>query len=145
MPTEEEWEYAARAGTSTAYWSGGTEGDLDRVGWYRGNSDGKTHAVKSKAAANAWGLHDVHGNVWEWTLSPWPADYADRGDGLDVDPLRSGATAAAAAGGVWRVFRGGGYGSTARVARSAYRNSRLPVDRNWNLGFRVLLPVAPSP
>ncbi len=143
LPTEEEWEYAARAGTSTAYWSGSTESDLARVGWYSGNSDRKTHAVKDKAQANAWGLHDVHGNVWEWTLSPWIDAHAGRSGGINVDPLRPDA-AATAPGGVGRVVRGGGYWSTARSARSACRVSGDPDDRNQNQGFRVLLPVAPS-
>ncbi|MCP5109481.1 MAG: formylglycine-generating enzyme family protein, partial [bacterium] len=142
LPTEEEWEYAARAGTSAAYWSGGSESDLARVGWYAGNSDSKTHAVKGKAA-NAWGLHDVHGNVWEWTLSPRTDNYTGRDAGIDIAPLRSGA-AATASGGVRRVIRGGGYGDTARNARSACRGTRNPVDRSRYQGFRVLLPVAPS-
>ncbi len=139
LPTEEEWEYAARAGTATAYWSGGEENDLARVGWYDGNSDDKTHAVKGKPA-NAWGLHDVHGNVWECTLSPGTDNYAGRDGGIDVDSLRPDAP-----GGVWRVMRGGGFRYPARFARSAFRLDWKPGGRSGSLGFRVLLPVAPIP
>ncbi len=68
LPTEEEWEHACRAGTTTYFYTGDTAEDLDRAGWYRGNSREKTHPVGQKEP-NAFGLYDMHGNVWEWTSS----------------------------------------------------------------------------
>ena len=68
LPTEEEWEYACRAETESRYWSGNKGADLNRVGWYDANSKSHAHRVGRKAA-NPWGLYDVHGNVWEWTVS----------------------------------------------------------------------------
>ena len=79
LPTEAQWEYAARAGTTTRYWSGDSESDLARVGWYSGNSDYSLHDVGEKPA-NPWGLHDVHGNVSEMC-----ADRVRRGGGSHDD------------------------------------------------------------
>ncbi|MBK9649719.1 MAG: formylglycine-generating enzyme family protein, partial [Deltaproteobacteria bacterium] len=91
LPLEPEWEYACRAGTKTRFWSGDTDEDLARVGWHGdygggGNAQGHPHPVAQKPK-NAWGLHDVHGNVWEWCLDE-RGDYAARADGLTVDPRR---------------------------------------------------------
>ena len=142
LPTEEEWEYACRADRSTAYWNGDTEADLAKVGWYESNSGRSTLAVGEKPA-NSWGLYDVHGNVWEWTASPWK-DYSRQATGLTVDPAETPADLAAASPRVRRVFRGGSFWGTAQFARSAYRNHWNPGVRNVDLGFRVLLPFAPS-
>jgi len=129
LPTEAEWEYAARAGTGTRFSSGDAESDLGKAGWYEGNSGSKTHAVGQKAA-NAWGLYDMHGNVWEWTWD-WYGDYPSKA----TDPV-GGKT------GSGRVLRGGGWGSGARGCRAAIRGYYSPSYRGGLLGFR---PVRSSP
>ncbi len=145
LPTEEEWEYACRAGTESCYWSGDKDGDLDHVGWYGSNSDGRTHRVGEKLA-NPWGLYDVHGNVYEWMLSRWTNDYSGREDGVEADPQAGEpADLAEQSSGADRVFRGGSFGYVARNARSANRNWYVPGTEIWfgDQGFRVLLPGAP--
>ncbi len=141
LPTEAEWEYACRAGTQTRYWKGDDDSDLEAVGWYDDNSDDRTHRGGRKPA-NAWGLYDVHGNVWEWTASEWTADYS----GIEIDPSRyTGAEARHARAeltGALRVYRGGSCWYEARSARSACRNWREPRHGLQNHGFRVLRPAA---
>jgi formylglycine-generating enzyme required for sulfatase activity len=145
LPAEEEWEYACRAGMECRYWSGDSEEDLARVGWYDVNSEDRTHRVGEKPA-NPWGLYDVHGNVWEWMLSPWMESYEGREKGLTFDPSAVDADLAAseAPGGGWRVVRGGCYWDDAVVARAAYRNHRYPGVGFGGLGFRVVLPPGPE-
>ncbi len=144
LPTEEEWEYACRAGTESRYWSGDAEADLARAGWYRANSGGRTHRVGGKAA-NPWGLYDVHGNVWEWTLSAGTGEYSGRESGVRIDPSAAGAADLAATPGGGRVVRGGCCWSGARGARSACRDRGDPGSAIRGLGFRVLLPAARAP
>ncbi len=119
LPTEAEWEYACRAGTTAARY-----GDLDSVAWHAGNSGSSTHAVGLKAA-NAWGLYDMLGNVWEWCWDGH-ADYA----GDAVDPLGAGPGAS------HRVYRGGSWNGGARNCRSANRYWYEPGYRYSLLGFR---------
>jgi formylglycine-generating enzyme required for sulfatase activity len=119
LPTEAEWEYAARAGTT-----GATYENLDSVAWYDQNAGVTTHPVRQKQP-NAWGLYDMLGNVWEWT-GDWYAAYA----GLAADP------AGAAAGSI-RVARGGSWSSNARRARAARRRNDPPGFRYEFLGFRL--------
>ncbi|MCA9542479.1 MAG: formylglycine-generating enzyme family protein, partial [Myxococcales bacterium] len=132
LPTEAEWEYAARAGTTTRYWSGDTKADLARVGWYDKNSGGKTHPV-AQMAANPWGLFDVHGNVREWCVD-WLGNYPAE---PQTDPL-------GAPRGEDRVVRGGSFGDSADGARSAGRVRWRPWFRDGHVGFRLARP-APSP
>ncbi len=141
LPTEEEWEYACRGGSESRYWSGDEETDLSRVGWYDANSDDRTHRVGRKLA-NPWGLYDVHGNVWEWTLSERSDNYSGRESGVEVDPAAVDPADPAASSAAERVARGGSYGDLARAARSAYRSHRLSGIVYKHLGFRVCLPAA---
>jgi formylglycine-generating enzyme required for sulfatase activity len=126
LPTEAQWEYACRAGTSGDY-----AGNLDEMGWYGQNSGNKTHPVGQKKA-NGWGLHDMHGNVWEW-CADWYGNYPG---GSVTDPKGP-------VSGSGRVNRGGGWVYSAQDCRSAVRGRSGPGNRSKNLGFRLAL--APSP
>jgi len=120
LPTEAEWEYACRAGTTGPYYT-----DLDRAGWYDGNSGNRTHPVAQKTP-NAWGLYDMHGNVWEW-CQDWHEDYPG-GSVTNPEGPSSGA---------YRVIRGGSWHSIARSCRSAFRSFLTPDLRGSYFGFRV--------
>ena len=122
LPTEAQWEYACRAGEKGPY-SGGT---LDEVGWYGDNSGNQTHEVGQKKP-NAWGLHDMHGNVWEWC-----ADWYE-------DTLKGGADPAGPSSDVLRVCRGGSWIIDASGCRAAPRCRSNPGNRNSVLGFRPAL------
>jgi len=122
LPTEAEWEYAARAGTDLLYAGSNT---VDDVAWYSGNSGDTTHAVATKAP-NAWGLHDMSGNVWEWT---W-----DRHGSYSSSPS---ADPEGPSTGSVRVARGGGWYYGASYARVAHRGDFGPDDRYYGLGFRL--------
>jgi len=131
LPTEAQWEYAARAGSTTALANGnlveigcGLDTNLDAIGWYCGNSDSKTHPVAQKQA-NAWGLFDMHGNIWEW-CSDWYGAYPDTSV-TDPEGPSSGSG---------RVGRGGSYGFYAQHSRSADRYGH--GNNNDNVGLRLL-------
>jgi len=126
LPTEAQWEYAARAGTTASFHAGDSDEDLSRVGWWIGNSGFKTHPVGRKAS-NAWGLYDMHGNVWEW-VQDWYGSYPA---GPVTDPEGPPA-------GSYRVIRGGSWSSSAGLCRSAFRISGDPVGRISALGFRLV-------
>ncbi|MCG8455116.1 MAG: SUMF1/EgtB/PvdO family nonheme iron enzyme [Holophagales bacterium] len=143
LPTEEEWEYACRASSATRFWNGDAESDLAEVGWFDTNSDNRTHAVGERPA-NPWGLYDVHGNVWEWTASRWMADYSEQVEGLQLDPSVAPADLADGGPREPRVIRGGSVWDDAQRCRAAFRSHGGPGLRLVNLGFRVLLPFAPS-
>ena len=134
LPTEAEWEYAARAGTQSAYHSGDGEEALDRAGWYSENAGRTTHPVAQKER-NAWGLYDVHGNVWEWAWDWYASDFYDD-DAASTDPIGPPA-------GDSRVERGGSWGSLARNCRAAFRGRFGPGFRNNYLGFRPARSVNP--
>ena len=125
MPTEAQWESACRAGSTGPY--AGT-GNLDDMGWYNGNSDGKTHPVGQKNQ-NAWGLHDMHGNVEEWCAD---------GDGY----YPSGAVTDPWGMGSGYSYRGGDYRGISSYCRSANRGGTYPGNSSSTLGFR---PVSIQP
>jgi len=128
LPTEAQWEYACRAGTTTKFSFGDEESDLGDYAWYDDNSDDKTHPVGSKLP-NAWGLYDMHGNVWEW-CQDW---YGDDPSGAVTDPTGP-------ADGALRVIRGGSWSNAAGLCRSENRNGNYSSNL-WSshvLGFRVV-------
>ena len=138
LPTEAQWEYAARCGTTTALNSGknltledGECVNLNEVAWYGENSGFKTHPVGQKRA-NAWGLYDMHGNVAEW-CADWYGSYSV---GDLTDPV--GATS-----GVDRVARGGSWSFLAFSCRAARRNSSIPSEPRYYFGFRVVRSSGP--
>jgi len=131
LPTEAEWEYAARAGTTTRYSFGDDDSELGEYAWFNKNSDDKTHPVGEKKA-NPWGLYDVHGNVWEWVQDEWHGNYD--GAPSDGSAWEDGVGAS-------RVNRGGSWFSSDRYCRSAYRGYNDPGYRFRYLGFRLLQEV----
>ena len=126
LPTEAQWEYACRAGTSTAYSTGVLISD--NTGWYNANSSNTTHEV-GKKPANAWGLYDMHGNVWEWC---WDF-FGNYSSAAQTNPT-------GVSSGLTRVTRGGSWYSSSQGLRSACRNGDLPSGQFANLGFRVVRP-----
>ncbi len=152
LPTEAEWEYACRAGTTTAYWFGDDPDELDDYAWYFDNSDDTYQEVGQKEP-NPWGLHDMHGNVAEWVLDQYDENYYAAKDN-NVDPLNIPKTLYP------RVVRGGGWDDDPDMLRSAVREGSSDqwkdqdpqIPRSiWyhtdalGVGFRVVRPmVEPS-
>jgi formylglycine-generating enzyme required for sulfatase activity len=132
LPTESEWEYAARAGTTTATYRGNLQEpyfcdpqpNLEPIAWYCQNSGGTTHQVATRAPNN-WGLYDMLGNVWELCWD-WYGSYP----GAATDPLGS-------ASGSTRVLRGASWSINAQLARAAYRFNNPPGNRSGEGGFRL--------
>ncbi len=127
LPTEAEWEYACRAGTTTRFSFGDDENTLNQYGWCEANSRRQTHPV-GQMEPNAFGLHDMHGNVWEWCWDGYEAGYYAQSPAEDPRGPDGAAN---------RVFRGGDCGGAPLLARLAYGSRRLPVDRDDFLGFRL--------
>lgn len=125
LPTEAQWEYACRAGTTTRFPSGDSDALPGRHAWYGGNSGVKTQPVGEKLA-NPWGLHDINGNVWEWCLD-WYGDYPAEGT---KNPTGPGS-------GEYRVLRGGSLRSGSNHFRPAYRYYGRPDRRSDDVGFRL--------
>jgi len=136
LPTEAEWEYAAKAGTTTDFYSGDVtnqyctpiDRNLDTIGWYCGNSNDKTQEVGQKAP-NDFGLYDMTGNVWEWCWD-WYGSYTNTPETDPRGPVS----------GSYRVRRGGSWFDDASFCRSAFRNVNYPTDRIIAVGFRVVRP-----
>jgi len=136
LPTEAEWEYACRAGTTTPFNTGNNittdQANYDGNYPYNDNASGEyreTTVSVGSFPANRWGLHDMHGNVWEWCWD-WYGDYET---GVQVDPT-------GAASGDYRVRRGGSWDNIVQYLRSAFRNYDNPGDGYDRFGFRVVHP-----
>jgi formylglycine-generating enzyme required for sulfatase activity len=125
LPTEAEWEYAVRAGSSTAYSFGNDPQQLKRHAWYKDNAGGQTHPV-GQLQPNAWGLFDMHGNVWEW-VQDWHGKYPAQ---AVTDPQGSST-------GTHRMRRGCGWNNVAKACRSTNRYSVVGFRDDF-IGFRLL-------
>ena len=130
LPTESEWEYACRAGTTTPWSFGEDEAEIGDYAWYRGNAwdagEPYAHPVGAKLS-NPLGIHDMHGNVWEW-VSDWHGDYSAEPKTDPQGPEK----------GTIRVLKGSGFSSLARAVRSAFRYGYTPKRRFHCIGFRLL-------
>jgi formylglycine-generating enzyme required for sulfatase activity len=134
LPSEAEWEYACRAGTTNAFSFGDSQALAEPFAWTEENSQASTQRVGQKHP-NPWGLHDMHGNVWEWCLD-WFGDYPP---GDVTDPVGP-------ATGKFKVFRGGGWNHEAKFARSSNRFMMAPSNGIYFVGFRLALaPSQPPP
>jgi len=128
LPSEAEWEYACRAGTTTAFSFGDDVKDLGQYAWFTGNAKGNDPPVGVKKA-NPWGLHDMHGYVWEWCADAWHPDYKDAP--ADGRPRQAAKPKE-------RVLRGGAWTTVADECRSAFRGHRPPQARGPDIGFRCV-------
>ncbi|MEL6135303.1 MAG: formylglycine-generating enzyme family protein, partial [Bacteroidota bacterium] len=133
LPTEAEWEFAARGGNISKGFEYAGSNDLDEVGWYGGNSGNTIHPV-GKKVPNELGLYDMSGNVWEW-CQDWYEDYPNVSH---TDP--QGPTS-----GENHVLRGGSWRNVPRYCRVAYRYNSSPSDRYGNIGFRLSRHIEQSP
>jgi formylglycine-generating enzyme required for sulfatase activity len=130
LPTEAEWEYAARAGTESAYSFGDDARELGGYAWHdEGYDFGSTHPV-GKKRPNPWGLYDMHGNVYEW-VQDW---YGERYYSASPDTDPKGPSS-----GSYRVSRGGSWYAYAQNCRAAYRYGNSPGSRSYDVGFRLAL------
>ena len=131
LPTEAEWEYAARAGSTTNYCFGNDARQLSKHAWYALNSGGKTYPVR-QLKPNAWELYDMLGNVWEWIQDWYDEEYYANSPHYDPHGPSSGS---------YRVVRGGGWDCNAGDCRSASRNVEHPGDHSRFVGFRLLRKI----
>lgn len=127
------WEYACRAGTQTRFSSGHDDSDLDAVAWNLTNSGGTTHPVGLKKP-NAFGLYDMHGNVWKWCEDAY-MEYCQTLPA--IDPINEQ--------GAGRLLRGGSWYGEPAICRSAYRGARGEGYRDFNVGFRVIIARSATP
>jgi len=127
LPSESEWEYAARAGSSTKYSFGDSDANLAQYAWYGGNSKDRTHKVGQKKP-NDFGLYDMHGNVWEW-CEDWYIDNYNNTPRNQIENNKGKKQ--------YRVLRGGSWYDTSNNLRSAYRNGNFPTSRDYSNGFRL--------
>lgn len=133
LPSEAEWEFACRAGTTTKYSNGDDDQALLNAAWVPANSQRRTHPV-GQLQANAFGLFDMHGNAWEWVQDAWQEGYYEQfAERPAVDPRGPSADAS-------RVLRGGGWAHHVSHCRSPARLYDRSTNRNANIGFRLALP-----
>lgn len=139
LPTEAGWEYACRAGSTTSYCFGDDATSLKDYAWFDGNAwnvnEQYAHRVRQNRA-NAYGLFDMHGNVWEWCSDWYDADYYSKSPSSDPPGATTGS---------YRVLRGGGWRDAPRLCRSAFRLRYSPSYRDYDLGFRVSSSVLSEP
>jgi sulfatase modifying factor 1 len=129
LPTEAEWEYAARGGNDSSDFTYAGSNNLDDVVWYRGNSGSELHPV-GKKAPNELGLYDMSGNVWEWCYDWYSGSFYDTCGYRDPVSIQQAGR---------RVCRGGSWFNTAKYCCSAYRGSNIPDNAYHALGFRIAL------
>jgi len=130
LPSEAQWEYACRAGSKTKYCFGDNADQLGNYAWYDQNSESKTHPVGEKSP-NAWGLHDMHGNVWEWCEDVWHSNYS--GAPNDGTAWLNGGEQNK------RALRGGSWNLIGIYCRSAYRGRNEADSEDYSIGFRVVV------
>ncbi|MFN0018269.1 MAG: SUMF1/EgtB/PvdO family nonheme iron enzyme [Pirellulaceae bacterium] len=135
LPSEAEWEYACRAGTSTGYWTGDKDEDLALAGRFDANSGGRTHPV-GLLKANPFGLYDIHGSVWEWVQDGWEPGYYSQFQGKPATDPHSPFTADSQ-----HLLRGGNWSNTSSYCRASIRYAGRPTHRDHTFGFRVALTV----
>ncbi|MBF0461380.1 MAG: formylglycine-generating enzyme family protein [Magnetococcales bacterium] len=128
LPTEAEWEYAARAGTTTAYYWGNTSQEIEKFAWHEDNASGSTHAVGT-VQPNGWGLYDMAGNVSEWCQDWYQSQY------YATSPEENPSGPAE---GVLRIQRGGSWNDEPEEVRSAFRGHMDPGNRNNHAGLRLV-------
>ena len=131
LPTEAEWEYACRAGSYAKYCFGDDEAKLGEYAWYKENSEKVTHNVGTKKP-NAWGLYDMHGNIWEWCSDRYAENYADVPNDGSAYMVRSEKG---------MVLRGGAWSGKPENLRSASRINLGASSRNYFVGFRVVVEL----
>ncbi|MCP4378678.1 MAG: formylglycine-generating enzyme family protein, partial [bacterium] len=129
LPTEAQWEYACRAGTKTLFSFGNDDKDMDAHGWHKDNSDRKTHPVGQKKP-NAFGLYDMHGNVWEWCRDYYDDKFYAKAKNVDPENTTKA---------IYRIFRGGSWLYGPMFCCAAFRGWQSNVSRGDSLGFRVVV------
>jgi formylglycine-generating enzyme required for sulfatase activity len=135
LPSEAEWEYACRAGTTTQYSFGDQVDDLTHYAWFTGNAKGNDPPV-GKKKPNAWGLYDMHGYVWEWCQDSWHAGYQGAPEDARAWEDKDGKE---------RVLRGGSWADRADRCRSAFRHHLAPEQRSEAIGFRCVKAAEVKP
>ena len=128
LPTEAEWEYAARGGNQSQHYTYAGSNNIDEVAWYLSNSGNTSHPVGQKRA-NELGIYDMSGNVWEWCSDWYGADYYANSTGTNPQGPSNGQ---------YRVDRGGGWGDEPTISRATDRNYGNPENWGYYLGFRLV-------